>query len=193
MAGTAGGTGRGRPRSVDTDEVIRRSALELLRVGGPAAVSIDAVAARSGAARTTIYRRFPSREQLLTAVLDELVEAELPAPTLPVAQKLAWVLQRVVTVLDEGIGRGGIAAVLTDSDPAFTSALRSRLACRLATVREAMAADVAAGRMAPSIDADTLVGLLFGAYLSELLRNGEPRPGWADRTVDLLTAAVAPT
>ena len=173
--------------------MIRRAALELLRAAGPTAVSIDAVAARSGAARTTLYRRFRSREELLAAVLDELVGAELPAPTLPIEQKIAWMLQRVVTLLDEGIGRGGIAAVLLDSDPAFTSALRDRLAHRLAAVQQAVAADVATGRMAPTVDADTLVGLLFGAYLSELLRNGAPRPGWADRTTDLLAAAVTPS
>lgn len=187
-----GAAGRGRPRRAATDRAIRDGALALLRTQGPTAVNIDAVAARSGAARTTIYRRYRSREELLGAVLDELVDDDLPAPTLPVADKLRWVLERVLRVLDEGIGRGGTAAVLTDSDPGFTAALRERLADRLAALATAMAEDVDAGRLARRVDPDALVGVLFGAYLSELLRHGTPRDGWIDRTVDLLAPAVTP-
>jgi hypothetical protein len=47
-----------------------------------------------------------------------------------------------------------------------------------------------AGRLSTRVDPDTLVGLLFGAYLSQVLRYGEPRPCWADRTAELLTTAV---
>ncbi len=64
----------------------------------------DSVAARSGVARTTIYRRHRSRAKLMTAVLDELVQSPLPAPDLPVAEKLRWVLERVGDVLTHGLG-----------------------------------------------------------------------------------------
>ena len=56
----------------------------------------------------------------------------------------------------------------------------------------AMADDAESGRIAPSVDPDTLVGLLLGAYLGERLRHGEPRPGWRGRTVDLVLPAVRP-
>jgi AcrR family transcriptional regulator len=191
VAGAGPGVGRGRPRRAETDRSIRDAALELLRTLGPGAVNIDAVAARSGVARTTIYRRYRSREELMGAVLDEIVEPGLPVPTLPVPAKLHWVLERVLVVLEDGIGRGGTAAVLADSDPAFTAALRDRMADRLHELTQAMADDVEAGRLSPQVDPDTLVGLLFGAYLSEVLRYGAPREGWADRTVALLAPAVA--
>jgi AcrR family transcriptional regulator len=170
--------------------VIRDAALELVRAQGPGAVNIDAVAARSGVARTTIYRRYRSRDELMEALLDELVEEGLPAPTLPVPEKLHWLLESILEVLDRGIGRGGIAAVLVDSDPVFTQALRTRMADHLRVLGEAMTADIDAGRLSPRVDPDTLVGLLFGSYLSEVLRYGEPRPGWARRTVELLAPAV---
>jgi len=153
-------------------------------------VNIDAVAVRSGVARTTIYRRFRGRDELMHAVLNQLVEDGLPAPAAPVPEKLHWLLQSILEVLENGIGRGGIAAVLTDSDPEFTSALRGRMAERLRVLEEAMTDDIAAGRLKPQVDPDTLVGLLFGAYLSEVLRYGEPRPGWAERAVELLAPAV---
>ena len=185
------GAGRGRPRLAATDRAIREAALELLRTQGPSAVNIDAVAGRSGVARTTIYRRYRSRDELMGAVLDGLVEAGLPAPTLPVPEKLRWVLERILVVLEHGIGRGGTAAVLAGRDPAFTTALRERLAEQLGMLRQAMAIDVEAGLLSPRVDPDTLVGLLFGAYLSEVLRYGEPRAGWARRTVELLLPAVS--
>jgi AcrR family transcriptional regulator len=180
---------------VETDRLIRDAALALLRTEGPAAVNIDAVAARSGVARTTIYRRYRSRTELLTALLDELVAASLPAPApaLPVPEKLRWVLERILLVLEEGIGRGGTAAVLTGSDPAFTDALRERLSDRLELLEQAMSDDIDAGRLSARVDPDTLVGLLFGAYLGELLRYGEPRAGWAERTVELLAPAATHT
>jgi AcrR family transcriptional regulator len=180
----------GRPRLAQTDQLIRDAGLELLRTQGPGAVNIDAVAARSGVARTTIYRRYRSRQELMTALLDDLVDPGLPAPTLPVPEKLRWLLERILLLLEDGIGRGGTAAVLADSDAAFTHALRARLADRLAALERSMVADVEAGHLDARVDPDTLVGLLFGAYLGELLRYGEPRPGWAERTVELLAPAV---
>jgi AcrR family transcriptional regulator len=190
VTGPERSSGRGRPRLAETDLQIRNAALQLLRTEGPDAVNIDAVASRSGVARTTIYRRYRSRGELMEAVLDELVEAGLPAPTVPVAEKLHWLLQSILEVLEKGIGRGGVAAVLTDSDPEFTNTLRERMANRLRVLEQEMTADIEAGRLDPRVDPDTLVGLLFGAYLSEVLRYGEPRSGWAQRTVELLAPAV---
>ena len=183
-------SGRGRPRRAETDERIRDAALDLLRASGPGAVNIDAVSARSGVARTTIYRRYGSRDELMAALLDQLVDVGVPAPSLPVPEKLHWLLSSIHDVLEHGIGRGGTAAVLADSDPEFTDALRTRMAEQLRLLGQAMADDVDEGRLSPRVDPDTLVGLLFGAYLDELLRYGDPRPGWADRTVELLAPAV---
>jgi AcrR family transcriptional regulator len=190
---TTGSSSRGRPRLEETDRRILQAAVELLREGGPAAVNIDSVAARSGVARTTIYRRHRSRSELMTAVLDELIEAPLPPPELSIADKLRWVLERVSGVLDHGLGRGGVGAVLADSEPEFTVALRTRIADQLLPLTDMMAADITTGQLAAHVDPDTLVGLLFGAQLAEVLRFGTPRPGWTDRTVDLLIVAITPT
>jgi AcrR family transcriptional regulator len=183
-------TGRGRPRLESTDERIIQAALELLRSKGPSAVNIDSVAARSGVARTTIYRRYRSRDELMHATMEHLVDPAAPAPDLPVREKLRWVLDRISDILENRVGPGGVAAVIADSDPEFTSALRARLATRLATLTDMVNLDITAGRLRPHIDADTLLGLLIGAYLAESLRFGLPRPGWTDRTLDLLAPGV---
>ena len=87
--------GRGRPRNQAVGERILGAALDLLRSKGPSALTIDAVSARSGVARTTIYRRLPDRRALIAATLDQLVEVSTPAPELPVEEKLRWVLAEV--------------------------------------------------------------------------------------------------
>jgi AcrR family transcriptional regulator len=143
-------------------------------------------------ARTTIYRRFRDRDALIAAVLDAAVESRAPSPELPLADKLSWVLGQARDVIESVLGRGGTAAVLADSDPAFTSALRHRLRMRVALLRDDIDADIRAGRVRVGVDAEALAGLALGAYLGEVLQAGQPRDGWMDGFVGLLLPAVTP-
>jgi AcrR family transcriptional regulator len=182
---------RGRPRQRSTDDRIVAATLALVREGGPAAVTVEAVAARSGVARTTVYRRYRHRDDVLRAVMDRLVAQEVPPEHLTVRDKLRWVLTRARHVLEEGLGRGGVAAVLTDSAPEFTEAFRDALALHLQPLQDAIAADAEHGLLRADLDADAVVNLIFGSYLGEVLRYGQPRSDWMDRTVDVLVIALA--
>ena len=181
---------RGRPRRAETDERLMRAAAELLRDKGPAGVSIESVASRSGVARTTIYRRFESRRQLIEAAIEPLVDRPLPPADLALVDKIRWVLDQVAELFENGLGRGAVAAIIGDADPDFTGALRQALERRLDALREQIAEDIHAGRVARHVQPDAVIGLLFGAYLSEVLRHGEPRVGWTGDTVGLLTKAL---
>ncbi|MFI6677318.1 TetR/AcrR family transcriptional regulator [Kribbella sp. NPDC050470] len=183
---------RGRPRLESTDQRIIEAAMELLKEKGPAAVNIDATAARSGVARTTIYRRYRSRDELMTTVLEHLIDPAPLAPDLPVAEKLRWVLDRISDILENRLGPGGAAAVIADSDPVFTAAVRARLATRMGALADLMNLDISTGRLRETVDPDTVLGMLVGSYLAEVLRFGSPRAGWTDRAVEFLTPAVAP-
>jgi AcrR family transcriptional regulator len=66
---SAGPTAPGRPRSANVDAAILTAAVELLAAAGPAGVTINAVARRSGVARASIYLRFAGREALLRAAM----------------------------------------------------------------------------------------------------------------------------
>src|SRR5262249_22795071 len=50
---------------------VLRTATDLLVEGGPSAVTIDAIAAQSGGAKTTIYRQVESGEDVLVAVIEQ--------------------------------------------------------------------------------------------------------------------------
>lgn len=68
--------GRGRPRRPEADAEILDAALAMLRVGGYRALSLDEVARRAGTAKSSIYRRWPSK----AALAAEIVRREVPAP-----------------------------------------------------------------------------------------------------------------
>jgi AcrR family transcriptional regulator len=69
----------GRPRNPDVDEAIFRATAELLGEGGYANLSIDGVAQRAAVTRQSIYRRWPSKLELVTALMREVSEsAPLP-------------------------------------------------------------------------------------------------------------------
>src|SRR4051794_24873815 len=51
----------GRQRSPEVDQAVMSAALDLVSEGGFGAVSMEAIAAKAGVAKTTIYRRWPNR------------------------------------------------------------------------------------------------------------------------------------
>ena len=57
-----------------TREAVLTAATDLLVEGGPSAVTIDAVVARSGVAKSTIYRHWESRDEVLVAVFPDGAE-----------------------------------------------------------------------------------------------------------------------
>jgi AcrR family transcriptional regulator len=63
----------GRPRSVRADEAIIEAVLDLLADGTTVeAMSIEAVAARAGVGKATIYRRWPNKESLVVDAIGAL-------------------------------------------------------------------------------------------------------------------------
>jgi AcrR family transcriptional regulator len=65
--------GRGRPRRAGADEEILTVALELLREKGYRDLSVDEIADRTGIAKTTVYRRWPTKGALVAAAITLLV------------------------------------------------------------------------------------------------------------------------
>jgi AcrR family transcriptional regulator len=68
---------RGRPRRAETGKAIVDATLALLAECGFQATTVDAIAARSGVAKNTIYRRWASKEELIADALDELTRPEI--------------------------------------------------------------------------------------------------------------------
>jgi len=168
--------------------MITAAVLDLLRTKGPKAVNVEAVAAHAGVAKTTIYRRYRDREEMIAAALTSLTSPP-PPPEQPTPEALLqWLIEQSVNAIEGGIGLGGIAALLTDEDTTFTELIRALLVeHRAALARELHgAADPAELR---DLDIETLLDCIVGAYLAERARRGTVEPGWTQRVLHCLRPA----
>jgi AcrR family transcriptional regulator len=69
----------GRPRSEAAEHAIIEATLDLFAADGVDGVCVEAVAARAGVGKATIYRRWPGKEELLIDAIGSLKTA-LPEP-----------------------------------------------------------------------------------------------------------------
>jgi len=172
------------------DARLESAVLSLLHGGGPAAVTMEAVAAESGVAKTTIYRRFANRAELLEKVLSTTIGQPGPVPEGSVRDKIRFALDRAWTQMTDILGPGGLAAIVMDADPEFTELFRQTLRpyddALVARIRE----DAHAGLLRSDVDADGVVSLFVGAYLGELVRRGQVDDDWMDRSLDLIWAIL---
>jgi AcrR family transcriptional regulator len=88
---------RGRPRRAGADEEILRATRDLLDEGGYAAFNVDIVAARTGIAKTTIYRRWPTKGALVVAAIAAAVDT---APVAIDADAIVAEAASLLTFLD---------------------------------------------------------------------------------------------
>ncbi|MBG0563958.1 TetR/AcrR family transcriptional regulator [Actinoplanes aureus] len=117
----------GRPRS-GVDDVVFAATLRTVHELGYARATVDRIAAAAGIAKTTIYRRWPSKGALITACL---VDAFGPAPLTGATREeiLASAIRWAAAKIGEpGIG-AAFAGVFTDavSDPALRRILATEL------------------------------------------------------------------
>ena len=80
-AGEAPARGRGRPRSEEAHRAILAAVIDLLPVHGLKGLTIEAVAARAGVGKTTIYRRWKTKNELVVAAVEHLRPFGAPPDT----------------------------------------------------------------------------------------------------------------
>lgn len=179
------GPSRGRPRSAGSDDRIRRAVLDLLHDHGPGSATVEAVAATSGVAKTTIYRRFSDREAMLRDTLSALIEPPGEPPDVSTREKIRWALDSTWGHMAQVLGPGGLAAMVETGNP-YAELLRSVLAPHTDALAALIRADVEAGVLRADLDADACVSLLVGAYLGELVRRGVVEESFAESCLDLM-------
>ena len=178
------------PNPVSRDERINDVTLDLLRTKGPRAVTVEAVAARANVAKTTIYRRYRDRQEMLAAALTSLTQPPPPPATSTAAPILEWLIDQCYNAIEKGIGVGGVAALLTDEDPAFTNLIRSLLVKHRQALAEALQHGSKNKQIRRDLDVETVLDLIVGAYLAERARSGRVTAGWADRILRTLWPAL---
>jgi AcrR family transcriptional regulator len=174
----------------DVDEGIADATLGLLRTKGPRSVTVEAVAARSGIAKTTIYRRHRDRRDMLSVALSRVTSPEPLDAQAQAPDRLRWLIKEAVKTVEVGIGFGGFAAMLTDDDPDFLKVFRRILAGQRAELESVIDAAKADGSFRADVDGATLVDAVVGAHIAERARTGRVAPGWEARLFDLFWPMV---
>jgi AcrR family transcriptional regulator len=171
------------------DERIFASTLELLRSRGPSAVSVEAVSAASGVAKTTIYRRYENRDELLRAAVRAAATAVDIPTELSTKETLRWVLRHARDTIEHVVGRGTVAAVLANEDPQFTSLLLEMIRNTTRPFRENLRERALAGELPADLDIELAMSVLLGAVVAELIRGRVTDDAWVESVLDLLWPA----
>jgi AcrR family transcriptional regulator len=180
--------GPGRKRDEATRHAILRAAYETLEAEGYGGFTIEAVAARSGAAKTTIYRWWPSKGALAIDSFLDLYQREAPFPqTRSASEDLKANLRLMAKIWG---GRYGciIAGIIAagQSDAATIELYNERLVKpRREEGRRLLQRGIANGEFRPDIDIEAALDALYGAFYGRLLAWLEPLdPAWAERLCD---------
>jgi AcrR family transcriptional regulator len=168
----------GRPRSVESRRAIIQSAMHILQDDGYAALNIEAIAAKAGVSKQTIYRWWPSAAFI---VLEALTADMQPQDALaPDIGSLKGDLLELVrpTVRALSARRGPVFKALiaeAQADPRFAEAFRSSLmAAHRETVRAIVGRAQLRGEAAFDADVELAADLVYGPILYRLLNVHAP-------------------
>jgi AcrR family transcriptional regulator len=185
----------GRPRSARADEAIIEAVLDLLAEGTPfEALSIEAVAARAGVGKATIYRRWSNREALLFDAV-RTVKGELAVlPGTSVRDDLIALLKPVGQA--ENTRAGKIMPCLMGAlqrSPELNNILQRIMEPRRELARQVLQRGIDEGVLRPDIDMEIVIALLTGPLIAYRVMHWNPqlnREGLEERLVGTLWPAI---
>ncbi len=159
------------PRVTRTRHAVLAAAREVLLDEGWEGVTLGRVAERSGYARTTLYRHWPQRLDLLRDLIREEARLAHTTPMGDLRDDLVAELEAFrVAVTSTGLGRVMIAIGQQARDDAELADLNRSMRAEGARVLEAIVVDaVAAGDLPRGLRADAAVAQLVGPVLFRYL------------------------
>lgn len=186
----------GRPRSVEADRAIGEAIVDLLIERGYGEVTIEGVAARAGVAKTTIYRRWPTKalmvvESICTAGKNCPVEAVCCdggiRPVL-IAHLQGLSSSRVTKII------AGLAVEMPHNAELADAVREGLLKPNRAVIMAILEEGIASGQLRPDIDLQLTADLLVSPIFFRILVSGAPvGPELAAATVDsVLKGVLAP-
>ncbi|MFE7358384.1 TetR/AcrR family transcriptional regulator [Streptomyces sp. NPDC057543] len=190
-------TAKRSSRAADRTEAIMRTTLELGQEVGYAKLSIEAVAARAGAGKHTIYRRWPSKGALF---LDSLLSMNEPGLDYPDTGDVVADLRKQIHAAVDLLGGPPLGplyqalVVEAQHDPQVAAALNERFITPQAdkTVARLKAARDQ-GQLSPDFDLDLAMAILSGPLYFQFLIAREPLThDYVDRVIEALFAGMRP-
>lgn len=167
----------GRPRSVVADEAILDAATDAFIELGWDGLTIEGVAARAGVGKTTIYRRYPSRLDLLLAAAERLVQQKGPVPDTGTLRGdvLALVRAYFDMLMSTRAGRATPAMVAaTSRNPELAIAYRSFIAERRRESAMTLDRAISRGELPADVDHHLVLDLLVAPLFYRAFVSREP-------------------
>ena len=190
---------RGRPRSEQVEQAIAEATVELLAEHGVGGLSVEAVAARAGVAKTTIYRRWPGKYELILAVLARARGSLVVPPAgRPVRDDLIFMLERMrASLTDDTLGRilPKLIGDSRDHQDLLDEYLRRIVAPRRRLFEDVLRRGIAEGVIRADIDLPLACEVLLAPVLIGSWAPAGPRVTGQQipALVDLLLAGLAAT
>ncbi len=166
----------GRPRSAGVDEALLEATLQLAGEVGINGMSMDDLAQRAGVSKTTIYRRWRSKEAL---VLDALAHGIRPFDLVDTGS-LRDDLEVYLRELGRRMETGRTSDVLPDlisaaaRDAALRESLDEWVRHRRQPLNTILGRGVERGELSDDADLDTVIDALIGAFMYRRLLTHEP-------------------
>ncbi|MFF0306111.1 TetR/AcrR family transcriptional regulator [Streptosporangium sp. NPDC004379] len=191
----------GRPRSARAEQAIIDATLGLIGEGmNIAELSIEAIAARAGVGKTTIYRRWANKEDLC---VDALARLKSPLPELrgdSVREDLVAYLEVVVRDACDARSRCVMSIVMNDAErhPRLVERIRkATIEPRREVLAGVLRRGMATGEIRADLDLPVAMAALIGTamwYMRDARSGGseELATGIAERIVDQHLAGLAP-
>jgi AcrR family transcriptional regulator len=192
---------RGRPRDAGVDERVLSVAWDLLLSGGYAGLNVDEVAERAAVAKTTLYRRWPTKDHLAVAVVTRMIPFVLVPDTGDLCRDLtefaiglAESLHRYRTAgSPDGVSAGlaGELVAAAARHPDLGELIRSLHARRHAGALARLQRASEREGLRPDIDHDILIDQVSAPiYYRVLITGATADRGYAERLVRAVLAGA---
>jgi AcrR family transcriptional regulator len=187
----------GRPRDARADRAILEATLELIAERGIHEFRTDDVAARAGVGKGAIYRRYRSKDELMTAAIGGLVNEEIVVPDTGSTRADLLALMHEAVALYRGSLPGQLMPNLVSAmaqRPELARVVREGfLANRRAALGEVLRRGAARGDLRPDLDLELVLDVLGGPLFYRLLITGGPiDEQLAEGVTELILRGFAP-
>jgi AcrR family transcriptional regulator len=186
---------RGRPPAPGTAERVLAAALELLARDGYAGLTLNALAARAGVAKTTILRRWGSKAAVAAAAVERLALHSVDLPESGTLRgDLKTLQEKAVAVFTEGDG-SFVPRLIRESGhhPEIADLLHTVIHTRRLAYHRILGRAIARHELHPDVDQDVIIDLLVGPIWTRLLITRAPiTDALIDEIVDVIIRAYPP-
>lgn len=162
----------GRPRSVQSHQAMLQATLGLLAEVGFDAMSIEAIAARAGVGKTTIYRRYSSKEELVADAIESMREEVLIPDTGNLWSDIDALIENAAQITLSPLGRQTVAMIISSasSNSGFaqiywTKYLQPRRQGFAVVIERAKARNEVQADLDPGLVFDTISGIMLYALI----------------------------